>query len=180
MKLMIFCTIDGLNISYGQVDIMFKRKFEYHISNTFLSTLLLIIISFMTFFFEVDNFTDKIMVVLTTMLVIATLQSTTQQSLPKTAYFKLIDFWFLFSLNVFILTFMFHTFVGYLHGRLNAQNEEEKKKSSKVINKMQGLVSMMIMKKKQDVIQVNGKEKVNISFLKCGLFLYFYGLSFQY
>ena len=75
---------------------------------------------------------------------------------------------------------MFHTFVGYLHGRLNVQNEEEKKKSSKVINKMQGLVSMMIMKKKQDVIQVNGKEKVNISFLKCGLFLYFYGLPFQY
>ena len=57
---------------------------------------------------------------------------------------------------------MFHTFVGYLHGRLNAENEEEKKKSSKVINKMQGLVSMMIMKKKQDVIQVNGKEKVHI------------------
>ena len=76
---MIFCTRDGLNISYAQVDIIFKRKFEYHISNTFLSTLLLIIISFMTFFFEVDNFTDKIMVVLTTMLVIATLQSTTQQ-----------------------------------------------------------------------------------------------------
>ena len=60
---------------------------------------------------------------------------------------------------------MFHTFVGYLHGRLNAENEEEKKKSSKVINKMQGLVSMMIMKKKQDVIQVNGKEKVHIEIL---------------
>ena len=76
---MVICTIDGVNISYAQIDIMFKRKFEYHISNTFLSTMLLIIISFMTFFFEVDNFTDKIMVVLTTMLVIATLQSTTQQ-----------------------------------------------------------------------------------------------------
>ena len=55
---------------------------------------------------------------------------------------------------------MFHTFVGYLYGRLNAQNEEEKKKASKVINKMQGLVSMMIMKKKQDVIPVNKKVKV--------------------
>ena len=76
---MVICTIEGVNISYAQIDIMFKRKFEYHISNTFLSTMLLIIISFMTFFFEVDNFTDKIMVVLTTMLVIATLQSTTQQ-----------------------------------------------------------------------------------------------------
>ena len=59
---------------------------------------------------------------------------------------------------------MFHTFVGYLHGRLNAEDEEEKKKSSKVINKMQGLVSMMIMKKKQDVMHINGKGKVHISF----------------
>ena len=76
---MIICTVEGINMSYAQVDIMFKRKFEYHISNTFLQTLLLLVISYMTFYFEVDNFTDKIMVVLTTMLVIATLQSTTQQ-----------------------------------------------------------------------------------------------------
>ena len=55
---------------------------------------------------------------------------------------------------------MFHTFVGYLHGRLTAEDEEEKRKSSKVINKMQGLVSMMIMKKKQNVMQINGKGKV--------------------
>ena len=185
---MVICTIERINKSYAQIDIMFKRKFEYHLSNTFLSTLLLLIISFMTFFFEVDNFTDKIMVVLTTMLVIATLQSTTQQvqrqakynckshsklycrlfqSLPKTAYFKLIDFWFLFSLNVFILTFMFHTFVGYLHGRLNAQDEDGKKRSSNFSNKMQGLISMMSRKKnsKQNTIDVNGKEKV------CNLFI---------
>ena len=94
---MFICTVSNVNISYAQVDIMFERKFEYHLSNTFLQTLLLLVISFMTFFFEVDNFTDKIMVVLTTMLVIATLQSSAQESLPKTAYFKLIDFWFLFS-----------------------------------------------------------------------------------
>ena len=74
---------------------------------------------------------------------------------------------------------MFHTFVGYLHGRLNVQNEEEKKKSSKVINKMQGLVSMMIMKKKQDVIQVNGKEKVNISFQSVGYFYTFMAYLFS-
>ena len=42
---------------------------------------------------------------------------------------------------------MFHTFVGYLHGRLNAQNEKDQKKASKVVNKVQGIVSMMIMKK---------------------------------
>ena len=76
---MFICTISNLNVSYAQIDVMFERKFEYHLSNTFLQTLLLLVISFMTFFFEVDNFTDKIMVVLTTMLVIATLQSSTQE-----------------------------------------------------------------------------------------------------
>ena len=76
---MFICTISNVNVSYAQIDVMFERKFEYHLSNTFLQTLLLLVISFMTFFFEVDNFTDKIMVVLTTMLVIATLQSSTQE-----------------------------------------------------------------------------------------------------
>jgi hypothetical protein len=67
------------NISFAQVDILFKRKFEYHITNTFFQTLLLIGIAYMTYFFEVKNFQDRIMVVLTTMLVIATLQSSSQE-----------------------------------------------------------------------------------------------------
>ena len=64
---------------------------------------------------------------------------------------------------------MFHTFVGYLHGRLTAEDEEEKRKSSKVINKMQGLVSMMIMKKKQNIMQINGKGKVQYKLQLCYL-----------
>jgi hypothetical protein len=39
------------------------------------------------------------------------------QSVPNTAYFKLIDYWFVFSLNVFIVSFVFHTVVGSLAGR---------------------------------------------------------------
>ena len=132
MEEMFICTISNVNISYAQVDIMFERKFEYHLSNTFLQTLLLLVISFMTFFFEVDNFTDKIMVVLTTMLVIATLQSSAQESLPKTAYFKLIDFWFLFSLNIFILTFMYHVFVGYMLSKSKAEDADGSQDSRKL------------------------------------------------
>ena len=35
-------------------------------------------VGYVTFYFDVDNFTDRVMVVLTTMLVIATIQSTIQ------------------------------------------------------------------------------------------------------
>jgi hypothetical protein len=76
-ELIICSTLPG-NISFAQVDIVFKRKFEQYLTNTFLQTLLLLLICLTTFFFRLDNFTDKIMVVLTTMIVIATLQSASQ------------------------------------------------------------------------------------------------------
>ena len=60
------------NISRAVVKIVFRRRIIYHLTNTFLQTLLLSLIGFMSLFFAVDNFTDRIMVTLTTMLVVAT------------------------------------------------------------------------------------------------------------
>ncbi|KAG7171704.1 Low-density lipoprotein receptor-related protein 1-like 11 [Homarus americanus] len=46
------------------------------------------------FFFDLDDFTDRIMVPLTSLLVLAALFTQTSQSIPKTAYLKLIDIWY--------------------------------------------------------------------------------------
>ena len=51
---------------------------EFHVTNTFLQTFLLVTVGYMSFFFEVTNFTDRIMVALTTMLVIATIVTANQ------------------------------------------------------------------------------------------------------
>ena len=51
---------------------------EFHVTNTFLQTFLLISVGYLSFFFEVTNFTDRIMVALTTMLVIATISTASQ------------------------------------------------------------------------------------------------------
>ena len=51
---------------------------EFHVTNTFLQTLLLVVVGYMSFFFDIDNFTDRIMVSLTTMLVIATIVTANQ------------------------------------------------------------------------------------------------------
>ena len=61
--------------SNAGVAIKFKRRVEYHILNTFLQTVILILVGFLSFFFDVDNFSDRIMVTLTTMLVLATLSA---------------------------------------------------------------------------------------------------------
>jgi hypothetical protein len=71
--------IESVNrISRAVVKIVFRRNMEFHVTNTFLQTFILILVGFMTLFFDVDNFTDRIMVTLTTMLVVATITATIQ------------------------------------------------------------------------------------------------------
>ena len=72
-------TLSHKNISRAIVKFVFQRRIEYHIANTISQTFILLIVGYLSFFFDVENFTDRIMVVLTTMLVIATISSSIQQ-----------------------------------------------------------------------------------------------------
>lgn len=69
-------TVNG--VSVGQVNIVFQRRMEYHVGNTFLQTFILVCVGYMSFFFDVANFADRIMVTLTTMLVVATIATSIQ------------------------------------------------------------------------------------------------------
>ena len=129
---------------------------EFHVTNTFLQTFLLISVGYLSFFFEITNFTDRIMVALTTMLVIATISTASQgvrkeidirqvmliicsisnmlleiivlfitfvfQGLPKTAYYKAIDYWFFFTLTTMIVTMLCHTITAYTIRRAQAKS----------------------------------------------------------
>ena len=66
------------NISQGIVKFVFRRNMEFHVTNTFLQTFLLVCVGYFSYFFDVDNFSDRIMVVLTTMLVLATVTTSIQ------------------------------------------------------------------------------------------------------
>ena len=101
------------NISRAVVKVVFRRRMEYHVTNIFLQTLILVSVGYLSFFFRVDNFTDRIMVTLTVMLVVATIMSTIQQQLPKTSYYKLIDYWLMFILNILACMMGFHTYLQF-------------------------------------------------------------------
>ena len=89
--------------------------------NIYLQTILLNITAFLTLFFDVTNFSDRIMVALTVMLVVATIMSTIQANLPPTAYYKLIDIWLLFTLNIIIILMIGHTILAW---RMKKEEEE--------------------------------------------------------
>ncbi|XP_068230941.1 uncharacterized protein [Palaemon carinicauda] len=79
-----------------------RNLYGYYISNTYIPTTLLVIICYLTLFFDLNDFTDRVMVSLTSLLVLSSLFTQTSQSIPKTAYLKLIDLWF-----VVIIIFVF-------------------------------------------------------------------------
>jgi len=51
-----------------------------------------------------------VMVAITCMLVVANVQSSVGEMIPKTSYFKMIDYFLLYSLNVIILVMVYHTY----------------------------------------------------------------------
>nr|XP_053657227.1 LOW QUALITY PROTEIN: uncharacterized protein LOC128706291 [Cherax quadricarinatus] len=77
-----------------------KNLVGYYISSVYIPTLLLLIICYLTLFFDINDFSDRVMVSLTSLLVLAALFSQTSQAIPKTAYLKLIDVWFVFLIVV--------------------------------------------------------------------------------
>ncbi|XP_050706082.1 uncharacterized protein LOC126991371 [Eriocheir sinensis] len=77
-----------------QIRFEFRNQYGYYIGNTFLPSLMQVIISLVTLRFDLADFQDRIMVSLTSLLVLATYFTQTSQTIPKTSYLKLIDVWF--------------------------------------------------------------------------------------
>ena len=128
------------------VHIEFQRRMKFHVTNTFLQTQALIIVGYLSFFFRIDNFTDRIMVTLTVTLVMVTLMSSIQGSLPKTSYYKLIDYWLLYCLLTLIITFVFHTVSGCaFEGKKFCGYFTAGEKLAKRINKWGKIIVMLFM-----------------------------------
>ena len=89
-------------------EIQLRRMYTFHLANTYFPTTCLMIIVEMTLFIDNSNFDTNVMVSLTTLLVMYTLFQSISDTLPKTAYLKLIDMWLLFSLILPFIIFIFH------------------------------------------------------------------------
>ena len=51
------------------------------------------------------------MIAITTMMVVATIQSSINKMVPKTSYIKMIDVWLLYSFNIIIVMMVVHTYM---------------------------------------------------------------------
>jgi hypothetical protein len=101
------CTIEAMkNQSEIKVSIYLKRIFSYHLTNTYMPTTTLLIIAEITLYFDEAKTEAAIGLSLTIMLVMYTMYQSISDSLIRTAYLKMIDYWLLFCLLMPFVIFM--------------------------------------------------------------------------
>ena len=89
--------------------IKLKRKVVTELVTTYFPTILLLLITFTTTFFDKDLFGDVIAVNLTIMLVMTTIFTSKIEELPPTSDMKMIDIWLIFCLVVPFLEVILRT-----------------------------------------------------------------------
>ena len=89
--------------------IKLKRKVVTELVTTYFPTILLLLITFTTIFFDKALFGDAIAVNLTIMLVMTTIFTSKIEELPPTSDMKMIDIWLIFCLVVPFLEVILRT-----------------------------------------------------------------------
>ena len=110
--------------------IKLKRKVVTELVTTYLPTILLLLITFTTIFFEKGLFADAIAVNLTIMLVMTTIFTSKIEELPPTSDMKMIDIWLISCLVIPFLEVILRTTIECLHCGCNICEVKGVKKSN--------------------------------------------------
>ena len=134
------------------IQIHLQRLYLYHMTNTYLPTLTLLILVEATLFFKDPLLQYAIGLCLTIMLVMYTMFQGVNYTLPQTAYLKFIDLWLIFCLVMPFIVFLIEVFWELYR---YSQEEMLAKKSATPQNWLND-------KKKVDVIKIPLKGLVRV------------------
>ncbi|XP_042858648.1 glutamate-gated chloride channel subunit beta-like [Penaeus japonicus] len=95
------------------VYVRFQRRYVFYLLTLYIPSTLLIIIAYATFYFNPQDFNSRIVVALTSLLVLSSLYTQTSNSLPKTSYFKLVDIWLFFSIVIIFIVVLLQTLIDF-------------------------------------------------------------------
>lgn len=111
---------DGNKI-WLKYDIGMQRLFINQIITTIFPTCLLWLLAYFSLFIKEENFNNRFMGSVTSLLVLAALLGSINNSLPTTSYFKYIDLWFLWYISNIFLIIVYHILID------NVKDETKKK-----------------------------------------------------
>ena len=111
--------------------IVLKRKITTELLTTFLPTILLLLITFTTIFFDQDLFGDALAVNLTIMLVMTTIFTSKIEELPPTSDTKMIDIWLIGCLLVPFTEAVLRTIIEVLANCDHCKEKEDHPREDK-------------------------------------------------
>lgn len=85
--------------SVAMVSFTLGRRYSYYVTSTFLPMTMLLLISYATLFCPRDNRDLRVLMALTTLLVLYSLYQQISDQLPKTSYIKSVDVWCFFCIT---------------------------------------------------------------------------------
>ena len=124
------------------MSIVLKRKVATELLTTYLPTILLLLITFITVFFDKALFGDAIAVNLTIMLVMTTIFTSKIEELPPTSDMKMIDIWLICCLVIPFLEVILRTTIECLNcgcdiceGKdANVEGDEKKRRQKNAVH----------------------------------------------
>ena len=139
-----------------QMTLVLKRKIMNEMMTTYLPTFLLMIITYATTFFKPIYFEAALSVNLTTMLVMTTIFIGVMDSLPTTAYVKMIDIWLIFCQLVPFAEVVLLTTMEYLREE-EEQGKEENEEVNQAFHEQDIITVESLHNKESNVFQVKVK-----------------------
>ncbi|CAL4142636.1 unnamed protein product, partial [Meganyctiphanes norvegica] len=97
-----------------KINLIFVRQPVLIMLSTIIPTIMLTSIGYGTLYVKTSLVQVRLIVSLTTLLVMYTLFSNTIQILPKTSYVKMVDVWFLFCISILFFIIIFHYTTSYI------------------------------------------------------------------
>ena len=137
-----------------RMKIVLKRKIVNELMTTYLPSVLLLLITWMTTFFKPYFFEAALSVNLTTMLVLTTIFIGVMQTLPTTAYIKMIDVWLIFCQLIPFIEVILLTIGEYL--RTGDGSGEEQ---SDVVSEVQKIDQQS---EEDEVSTISGQDEVTM------------------
>ncbi|XP_064469329.1 glycine receptor subunit alpha-2-like [Ornithodoros turicata] len=101
-----------------KADFHLQRSLGYHMVQTYLPTILIVVISWVSFWLDVDAIPARVTLGVTTLLTISSKGGGIQSNLPPVSYVKAMDVWIGSCTSFVFAALLEFTFVNYLWRRL--------------------------------------------------------------
>ncbi|PSN55267.1 Glycine receptor subunit alpha-3 [Blattella germanica] len=111
-----------------------SRSVGFHLVQSYLPTILIVVISWVSFWMDVDSVPGRTTLGVTTLLAVSSQSSGIQSGLPQVSYVKAIDVWMGTCTAFVFCALLEFTFVNYMWRKQPLTSEEKKKKSPEAVN----------------------------------------------